>query len=154
MWAKAHAETVSFVSGLAAGWHLAEREPRLPPGMRCTCGAVVFSAPPVASEVPLATWQTECALAPPPRPALLERRSGSQVGSVAAAAAASDDLLLGALGIVGYDGERESAAATGTTAAPLWTMPRLRLACPRRCFCTSVAAWARPSATTTATTTA
>ncbi|CAK0826409.1 unnamed protein product, partial [Prorocentrum cordatum] len=107
MWAKAHAETVSFVSGLAAGWHLAEREPLLPPGARCTCGAVVFSAPPVASEVPLAAWQTECALAPPPRPALLECRSGSQVGRVAAAAAASDDLLLGALGIVGYDGERE-----------------------------------------------
>mmetsp|Transcript_69643 Transcript_69643/g.184887 ORF Transcript_69643/g.184887 Transcript_69643/m.184887 type:complete len:213 (-) Transcript_69643:812-1450(-) len=46
------------------------------------------------------------------------------------------------------------AAATGTTAAPSGTMPCPRLASPRRCCCPSVAVWARPSATTTATTTA
>ncbi|CAK0911548.1 unnamed protein product [Prorocentrum cordatum] len=76
VWATPHAETVSFVSGPAAGRHLAEREPQLPPGMRCTCGAAVVSAPLRAPQAPLAAWQTGCALAPPPRPALLECRSG------------------------------------------------------------------------------
>ncbi|CAK0855910.1 unnamed protein product [Prorocentrum cordatum] len=91
VWAKPHAETASFVSGLAAGWHLAEREPQQPPGMRCTCGAVVFSAPPLASVVPQAAWQAEGALTPPPHPALLESKSGAGAPGVGSDV---DDVIL------------------------------------------------------------
>ncbi|CAK0888640.1 unnamed protein product [Prorocentrum cordatum] len=81
-WAKPHAETVSFVSGLAAGWRPAEREPQQPPGMRRACGAVAFSAPPLASVAPQAAWQAGGALAPPPRPALLGYKSGAGASGV------------------------------------------------------------------------